>query len=69
MTDNPQPTSCHGKMKFRTFKEAERSMRITIRKSGEGGGGMSVYECRYCQTFHFGHDRKKQPSSEKRNEL
>jgi hypothetical protein len=51
--------SCVGKKGFHTWKEAERAMRSVIRRSGAGGDHMSVYRCRYCPDYHFGHDNQK----------
>ena len=54
---NLREKSCDGKKSFAKYKEAERSMRYVIKRTGDGY--MTVYRCRYCQDYHFGHDIKK----------
>ena len=51
--------SCDGKTSYHTWAEADRVMRYVIRISNEGNRKMTVYRCRYCHDFHFGHDIKK----------
>jgi hypothetical protein len=60
MYDRPLHVAmCSGKVGYRTWKEADRTMRRVIRLSGEGGQTMTVYRCRFCNDFHFGHDTQK----------
>ena len=51
--------SCDGKTSYRTWSEADRVMRYVIRTSNEGNQKMTVYRCRFCHDYHFGHDYKK----------
>jgi hypothetical protein len=32
---------------------------LSLIRQRSDGGRMSVYRCRYCQSFHFGHDASK----------
>lgn len=50
---------CRGKVRYRTWKEANRSLRLVVSKSRKGDTPMSVYRCRFCNDYHFGHDMKK----------
>ena len=49
--------SCFGKRGFPAYRDAERSLRSTLRNdnTSTGAGGMAVYLCRFCNRFHVGH--------------
>lgn len=47
-TDQHRDASCTGKVRYESRETAHRH-------SEKYGGGLSVYECRYCGDFHNGH--------------
>ncbi len=64
MQHDQRLAACSGKQAYWSYPDAERIMRSVIRHTS-GSGQMSVYRCRYCQNYHFGHDVHKTQSMRK----
>lgn len=47
--------ACDGKTRFTSYGEAAGALRALLRKVSNDGWPMSVYSCRFCSGFHFGH--------------
>lgn len=46
--------SCTGKVKYETFEEANRVL-FNFKRFKKEKSPMSVYRCKFCNGFHFGH--------------
>lgn len=51
---NPNP-SCHGKVRYRSFKEAQGAAKWQTRRHSEP---FKVYACRACSGFHTAEGRQ-----------
>jgi hypothetical protein len=48
--------SCTGKVRYTLFETAHWAMHRLLRhEGGTDGRRLSVYRCRFCRGFHFGH--------------
>lgn len=47
---------CSGKVKFATYKQADRSAKV-MRQNHERGCHVEAYHCKHCQHFHVGEPR------------